>query len=227
MEDQTATIPVAKPAAPGVDKTALVLITLFLGGVGGHKFFLRKYFQGLLYALFCWTLIPGLISLVELVVYLSKSQSEIDARYPGVKGNPAAVALALGGGSMLLVVAGIVAALAIPRFLGATDKAKASECKPVLKQIATLEEVFYQEHEHYTTNIDSLGFEPPENASFEYRIEVDSPDRFHAKATLLRALGKAQPGEEVIYTLDNGLEAKGELGKLLTAPSRTFHHHDD
>lgn len=47
---------------------------------------------------------------------------------------------------VVIVIIGILAALAIPRFLGATNKTKATEFKPVLKQIFTLEEAFRQEN---------------------------------------------------------------------------------
>ncbi|MBK8802534.1 MAG: type II secretion system protein [Fibrobacteres bacterium] len=46
---------------------------------------------------------------------------------------------------VVIVIIGILAALAIPRFMGATAKSKATEFKPVLKQIYTLEEAFRQE----------------------------------------------------------------------------------
>jgi prepilin-type N-terminal cleavage/methylation domain-containing protein len=46
---------------------------------------------------------------------------------------------------VVIVIIGILAALAIPRFLGATAKAKATEFKPVLKQIYTLESAYQQE----------------------------------------------------------------------------------
>jgi prepilin-type N-terminal cleavage/methylation domain-containing protein len=46
---------------------------------------------------------------------------------------------------VVIVIIGILAALAIPRFLGATSKAKATEFKPVLKQIYTLESAYVQE----------------------------------------------------------------------------------
>lgn len=47
---------------------------------------------------------------------------------------------------VVIVIIGILAALAIPRFLGATNKTKATEFKPVIKQIYTLETAFSQEN---------------------------------------------------------------------------------
>ncbi len=47
------------------DPTVALLLTFFLGGFGAHQFYLGRVGLGIVYALFCWTLIPGLIALVE------------------------------------------------------------------------------------------------------------------------------------------------------------------
>jgi prepilin-type N-terminal cleavage/methylation domain-containing protein len=47
---------------------------------------------------------------------------------------------------VVIVIIGVLAALAIPRFMGATNKTKATEFKPVLKQIYALEEAYRQEN---------------------------------------------------------------------------------
>jgi transposase-like protein len=52
----------AKVPTRDLSKAALLAITFFLGGVGGHKFYLRKYLQGAIYLLFCWTAIPSLVA---------------------------------------------------------------------------------------------------------------------------------------------------------------------
>ena len=64
-----------------VNKVALLLLTFFLGGVGGHKFYLRKYLQGLLYLLFCWSGIPALIALFEFIIYACKSEADLQQAY--------------------------------------------------------------------------------------------------------------------------------------------------
>jgi TM2 domain-containing membrane protein YozV len=46
--------------------TSAVLMALFLGGIGGHKFYMGQVGVGLLYLVFCWTYIPGLVAFVEL-----------------------------------------------------------------------------------------------------------------------------------------------------------------
>lgn len=46
--------------------TSAILLALFLGGVGGHKFYMGQTGLGILYLLFCWTYIPGIVAFVEL-----------------------------------------------------------------------------------------------------------------------------------------------------------------
>lgn len=45
-------------------------LAIFLGGIGAHKFYQGKTFQGVLYLLFCWSFIPGFVGLVEGIRYL-------------------------------------------------------------------------------------------------------------------------------------------------------------
>src|SRR5581483_10947012 len=42
-----------------------ILLALFLGGVGAHRFYLGQVGLGVLYLLFCWTFIPVFISFIE------------------------------------------------------------------------------------------------------------------------------------------------------------------
>ncbi len=53
--------------------TTAVLLALFLGGVGAHKFYLGQTGLGIVYLLFCWTTIPGWISLIEAFSLLVKT----------------------------------------------------------------------------------------------------------------------------------------------------------
>ncbi len=43
-----------------------MLLALFLGGFGAHKFYLGKNISGILYLLFCWTLVPVVFSVIDL-----------------------------------------------------------------------------------------------------------------------------------------------------------------
>jgi TM2 domain-containing membrane protein YozV len=50
------------------DPTAAVLLALFLGGLGIHKFYLGQAGLGVLYLIFCWTGIPSIVAFIEAFV---------------------------------------------------------------------------------------------------------------------------------------------------------------
>ena len=63
------------------NRTAAILICFFGGGFGIHKFYLGNNVQGILYLIFSWTLIPGIISFFEFLGLCFMSDREFDARF--------------------------------------------------------------------------------------------------------------------------------------------------
>ncbi len=63
------------------DKIVAGILALVLGGLGIHKFYLGKIGQGILYLLFFWTGIPGIIALVEGIIYLTMSDEDFAEKY--------------------------------------------------------------------------------------------------------------------------------------------------
>ena len=59
-----------------VNKGTYIALCLFLGGLGIHKFYAGKWIQGLLYVAFCWTWIPVIIALFDLLVAIFKRPNE-------------------------------------------------------------------------------------------------------------------------------------------------------
>lgn len=93
---------------------------------------------------------------------------------------------------VVIVIIGILAALAIPRFLGATNKTKATEFKPVLKQIYTLQMAYQQERDVFGTTKASIAFEDPtgQNVRFTYSLPATAPTNAAGAAN---AVGIAAP----------------------------------
>ena len=84
---------------------------------------------------------------------------------------------------IVVVIIGILAALAIPRFMQATVKAKESEAKTILKQIYTLERTYRQEQGTYVANLVTIGFDVPTNSRYIYAIALAGANTFSATAT--------------------------------------------
>src|SRR5258706_6221290 len=96
-----------------VSKVALLLLTLFFGGIGAHKFYLGKYWQGALYLLFCWTMIPGLVALVEFFIYIFTSSERLNEKY-SANGSAVLIPLPIARGGVAAL--GIPAPLPIPAY---------------------------------------------------------------------------------------------------------------
>ena len=59
-----------------VKKGAYIGLCLLLGGAGVHKFYAGKWLVGILYALFCWTGIPLILSIFDLFGAMFKRSNE-------------------------------------------------------------------------------------------------------------------------------------------------------
>ena len=52
-----------------------LLLALFLGGIGAHDFYVGKPLKGLIKLVFCWTGIPTIISLFNIIGALMNKQN--------------------------------------------------------------------------------------------------------------------------------------------------------
>jgi prepilin-type N-terminal cleavage/methylation domain-containing protein len=70
---------------------------------------------------------------------------------------------------IVVVIIGILAAIAIPKFNAVSQNAKKAEAGPVLKQICTLQGTQYQETGSYATSAATLtGFDAPAGKYFTF-----------------------------------------------------------
>ncbi|MEH2449980.1 NINE protein [Nostoc sp.] len=73
-------------------KSTAILLCFFCGWVGIHKFYLGQNVAGILYLLFSWTFIPGLIAFVEFFLLIFMSDAEFNTNYNQ--------GIAIGGGAI-------------------------------------------------------------------------------------------------------------------------------
>ncbi|SHG36550.1 TM2 domain-containing protein [Flavobacterium johnsoniae] len=63
------------------NKVTAAVLALFLGGIGIHKFYLGRSIQGIFYLLFCWTLIPSILSFFQFFGLLLMSDHSFNVKY--------------------------------------------------------------------------------------------------------------------------------------------------
>jgi len=62
-------------------KNTTVLLALFLGTFGIHRFYLNQYIRGVLYLIFFWTYIPTFISLIDMLGFALMSDKKFNFKY--------------------------------------------------------------------------------------------------------------------------------------------------
>jgi prepilin-type N-terminal cleavage/methylation domain-containing protein len=121
---------------------------------------------------------------------------------------------------VVIVIIGILASLAIPRFMGVTEMAKLSEFKSVLKQAVTLYNAYYQKKETFVTSSGitdegnpEIGFDLPSGESrFKYTAE-ESVDGVTVIATLQKKIGKYNVGD--FATMNQKFETNKKGGEKI------------
>jgi type IV pilus assembly protein PilA len=61
---------------------------------------------------------------------------------------------------IVVMIVGLIAAIAIPRYTTVKQKANVATMQTALKNLGQAEETFFAEHGEYTANLDSLNFAP-------------------------------------------------------------------
>ena len=60
----------------GKNRITAAILAFLLGGFGIHHFYLGNTGKGILYVVFCWTYIPGLLGLIEGIMLITQSDEE-------------------------------------------------------------------------------------------------------------------------------------------------------
>ncbi len=111
---------------------------------------------------------------------------------------------------IVVVVIGILTAMAYPSYRQYVAKAKRNEAKAALLQISTMQERFYLQNSTYTADMTSLGFPvgsnfPTDSGSYVVNVTAASPAAFSATATYQKA--DAEAGKCATFSI-NGAGSK-------------------
>ena len=106
---------------------------------------------------------------------------------------------------IVVVIISILTAIAYPNYREYVTRAKRTEAKAALLQIATNQERFYLQNNTYTTNMTNLGF-PVAGAflsdSDSYIINVGAADANDFTATATFQLGGDEAGKCLTFQID-------------------------
>ena len=104
---------------------------------------------------------------------------------------------------IVVVIIGILAAIAIPRFMQASVKAKQVEAKQILKQIYVMERSYFQEKEcYYPSDGSSVTAQPGQNIPSLY-VEIMIPAYYSYTVTGTKATFSATAGSKGPTGLDD------------------------
>lgn len=78
---------------------------------------------------------------------------------------------------IVVVIIGILALLAVPRFMSVVTRAKMTEAKTMLRHLHTLQESHYYQYDRYGATVAAIGFEQEpmitEEGTARYRIAIE------------------------------------------------------
>lgn len=106
---------------------------------------------------------------------------------------------------IVIVIVGILAAIAYPNYTRYVERAKRTEAKAALLQIATNQERFYLQNNTYTDDMTKLGF--PSSGDWEtdseaYIVDITSADASNFEATATYQLGGEEEEKCLTFTID-------------------------
>ena len=64
-----------------LNKNVAVILASWLGIFGAHKFYLNEREKGILFAVFFWTLIPMMLSIIDAILLLTMKEEVFDYKY--------------------------------------------------------------------------------------------------------------------------------------------------
>ena len=66
---------------PIKNKIVAILLAFFLGSFGIHKFYLGQKGKGIVYLIFFWTYVPGILAFIEAIVMLLSNDEDFQIKY--------------------------------------------------------------------------------------------------------------------------------------------------
>jgi TM2 domain-containing membrane protein YozV len=142
-------------------KVVATMLAIFLGDFGAHRFYLGKWI-GVLYLLFFWTLVPGIIAFIEAIGFIATNDRKWDAKYnKGVSsGGTSGVATVLSIVACVIVCfarIGFMAAVAIPAYSDYTVAGKLAHVYIATPEITVPFDDYIEKNRAIPSSVQELG----------------------------------------------------------------------
>ena len=112
------------------DEVVGVLLALFLGGLGAHRFYMGETGLGILYLVFFWTGIPAIIAFIECFLMPGRVRAYNAMRAQSIM---AGILAAGGQPSASYAIAGQGYAIAPPQYAGAAMSRVCPSCRSAVE----------------------------------------------------------------------------------------------
>lgn len=183
-----------------VSKAALLLLTFFFGGIGAHKFYLGKYWQGALYLIFFWTAIPALIALVEFFIYIFTGSDRLNEKY-SAHGSVVLIVVVVAVFGVFII--GILAAIAIPAYSDFRNRAQVASLTILVTPWRMAIEEHYVEQRKLPGRVADLGKDAPPREADNSNGSISLGPNGALTLTFSPAAGSLA-GKTMVYRPDSG-----------------------
>lgn len=141
-------------------KGTAALLAFFFGWLGVHRFYLGQWW-GIFYLLFCWTFIPQIVAVVEMIVFLCTSEEKWQAKYSAQAGGGSGVGaiIAIVGVIVGVAIIGILAAIALPAYQDYTMRAKTTQAYEATVAAQQAVGNYYQLNKDVPKDLATAGFD--------------------------------------------------------------------
>lgn len=134
----------------------LLLLALCLGGLGAHRYYLRRYTSGLFYSLLFWTPVPWVLGWRDALHYARLSETALQHHYRGRLGGASWCLVQVAGLLPAFGLAAVLVGVGLPAWYTALDRGRVSAVVTALAPVRHAIVAYRQRHGVYPPGLSAL-----------------------------------------------------------------------